>query len=189
MNHFFHNASFDDSWFTYPNLYQRFVRENPSDSKFVEIGCWKGRSAAFLAVEMINANKGDHLWCVDTWHGDTVYANQTKDMKEAKDSLFNIFLQNLESVKHVITPSRKTSLEAAMDFPNEYFDAVFIDADHEYENVLADMHAWYPKVKIGGFFCGHDYPGWPGVVKAVDEFFKLKSLKLEISEGCWISKK
>ncbi len=48
---------------------------------------------------------------------------------------------------------------------------VFLDGDHEYEGVAADIEAWYPKTQK--LLCGHDYnhPDYPGVAKAVDEIF------------------
>jgi hypothetical protein len=47
---------------------------------------------------------------------------------------------------------------------------VFIDADHEYEGVRADI-AW-AKARGVKIIAGHDYtPGKPGVVRAVDEAF------------------
>ena len=60
-------------------------------------------------------------------------------------------------------------------FPDLYFDFVFIDADHRYESVKADILGWMPKVRKGGVIAGHDYkwPGkrHPGVKRAVDEVF------------------
>ena len=52
-------------------------------------------------------------------------------------------------------------------------DFVFIDADHRYEAVLADIAAWRPHVRPGGWLMGHDYnrEAHPGVVQAVDECF------------------
>ena len=79
---------------------------------------------------------------------------------------------------------RMTSVEAAKLFVNpymgkEYFDLIFIDGDHYYEDVKEDILAWWPLLKKGGILCGHDYV-WkqeeivhhPGVRKAVDELFK-----------------
>jgi uncharacterized Rossmann fold enzyme len=70
---------------------------------------------------------------------------------------------------------RKDSREAAKDIPDGSLDFVFIDADHSYEGCRADIEAWLPKVKAGGFIAGHDYdnakyPQW-GVKRAVDEMF------------------
>jgi len=49
------------------------------------------------------------------------------------------------------------STEAADTFKDESLDWVYIDARHDYESVLEDMNAWWPKVKQGGLFSGHDY--------------------------------
>lgn len=65
------------------------------------------------------------------------------------------------------------SLDMAKTFEKASVDFVFIDADHSYEGCLADIKAWLPKIKAGGFICGHDYGSatFPGVKKAVDECF------------------
>lgn len=64
----------------------------------------------------------------------------------------------------------KPSVEAAKDFQDEFFDYVYIDAEHTQKAVLEDLEAWYPKVKYGGVLAGHD--SWKqGVRAAVVEFF------------------
>ena len=63
-----------------------------------------------------------------------------------------------------------TSVEAAKTFDDESLDFVYIDANHEIAEVKADMSAWWPRVKIGGVLCGHDYFSNRGVKKAVDEW-------------------
>ncbi len=52
---------------------------------------------------------------------------------------------------------RTDSVEATNHFPDEYFDWIYIDADHSYEGCKRDLNAWYPKLKKGGMFCGHDF--------------------------------
>lgn len=60
-------------------------------------------------------------------------------------------------------------------------DFIYIDAQHKYEKVKEDLVDWWPKLKIGGIFAGHDYmynPVWEdensptgvSIGKAVDEF-------------------
>jgi hypothetical protein len=73
--------------------------------------------------------------------------------------------------------------QAAEQFAEESLDFVYLDANHSYLAVRADLRAWYPKVKVGGVFAGHDYmDGYLGfgpdlrggtlfgVQTAVDEF-------------------
>ena len=54
MEHFYNNIK---GWFNFDDLYSEMVAKHPSGSHFVEIGCWRGKSTAFMAVEIINSNK------------------------------------------------------------------------------------------------------------------------------------
>jgi len=182
MEHFYHTIGED--WFTYPGLYKQAVQQF-TDGNFVEVGSWKGRSAAFLGVEIINSGKPIKLYCVDTWKGSLEH--QGLDCIK-NDSLYHEFIINTKSIDSVIIPVRMPSLEAAMQFEDNSIDFVFLDASHEYEDIKADIEAWYPKVKPGGLFAGHDY-GWPGVQRAVNEFAALNDKIILDSELCWITNK
>jgi SAM-dependent methyltransferase len=182
MEHFYHNIGED--WFTYPELYTQAVQQF-ADGKFVEVGSWKGRGAAFLGVEIFNSGKPIQLYCVDTWKGSIEH----QDMDCIKnDSLYNEFINNTKPIDSVITPLRMSSLEAAMQFEDNSIDFVFLDASHEYEDIKADIEAWYPKVKPGGLFAGHDYE-WDGVRRAVDEFASKHDKFILSSELCWVTNK
>jgi hypothetical protein len=67
-------------------------------------------------------------------------------------------------------------------------DMIFIDADHDYGAVKKDLINYYPKLKKGGIFAGHDYTENCGVVTAVDEFAADNKLELNISRSSWILK-
>jgi len=71
---------------------------------------------------------------------------------------------------------RACSADAAATFDDAYFDWVYIDGNHRYEFVKADLEEYAPKVKPGGFIAGDDYrvAGWweDGVTRAVDEFIR-----------------
>ena len=74
------------------------------------------------------------------------------------------------------------------NYPDEYFDFVYIDSDHCYDPTVRDINQWWPKVRKGGILAGHDYKGrkginkltgepWEwGVVPAVNEFSAKTSL-------------
>ncbi len=61
---------------------------------------------------------------------------------------------------------RTTSLNAACQCGPASADAVFIDADHRTASVIADIDAWRPVVRPGGWMLGHDRD-WPSVREAV----------------------
>ena len=56
-------------------------------------------------------------------------------------------------------------------FSDEYFDFIYIDASHRYEDVKRDIESYLPKLKKDGIISGHDYheERWPGVTNAVNE--------------------
>lgn len=74
-------------------------------------------------------------------------------------------------------PDRARLLEGSThdikaQIPNGSLDFVFVDAGHSYNAVRQDLADWWPKVRPGGWFGGHDYhERYPGVVRAVDERF------------------
>ena len=76
---------------------------------------------------------------------------------------------------------RGYSVEKAKDFKDNSLDFVYLDARHDYAGVKEDLEAWWPKLKQGGLFAGHDFvpdgnlkEGAFGVQKAVWEFCSLK---------------
>lgn len=166
-----------EDWFDFQHVYSSMVKKSNDESHFVEVGSWKGRSASYLAVEIINSDKVIKFDCVDTWMGSVEHKDPSSPFFEAgimddDDWLYNQFLDNVKSVKDVINPIRTTSLKAVNLYADESLDFVFIDASHEYEDVIKDLHAWYPKIKQGGYIGGHDFNYfYPGVRKAVKEFF------------------
>lgn len=179
MEHIFQNSEFGEPWFSYPNLYSLVVKNAKNGSKFVEVGSWKGKSSAFMCVEIANSMKEIDFYCVDTWGGSLEHQYMNKD---DLPGLYTLFINNMAPVKDYYTPLRMTSLDASLKFEDKSLDFVFIDASHEYAHVLLDIDAWLPKVKSGGILAGHDYtPSWPGVVKAVNERFK----NVVCAEDCW----
>ena len=183
MEHYYQTVGED--WFTYPKLYSAVVKYFPDNSSFVEVGSWKGRSGTYMGVEIVNSGKEQSLVCVDIWVGSAEHQGMGI-LNE--DGLYLEFQKNIEPVNAqrpgTIEFIRGKSMDVVESIQNFSLDFVFIDASHEYEDVIADINSWYPKVKEGGVIAGHDYPHWPGVKKAVDEYFKRGDFIAK--EQCWI---
>jgi hypothetical protein len=81
---------------------------------------------------------------------------------------------------------RLPSLDAAPQVDDGSLDLVFIDAVHLYEDVLADIAAWLPKVAPDGVLAGDDYsPAFQGVIDAVDESFRVPVRRVHRETGVW----
>lgn len=78
---------------------------------------------------------------------------------------------------------RMESTRAAEIYPKGFFDFVFIDGDHSYVGCKRDIKLWLPKVKQGGYLCGHDYTR-EGVKKAVSRFFPESRVELD-DDNTW----
>jgi hypothetical protein len=190
MKHFYHTIGED--WMDFQQLYSEMVDTFPDGSHFVEIGCWKGRSSAYMATEIIRSGKRIKFDCVDTWNGSEEHLDPNSpfyvpSLSEDKDWLYYTFIQNTFPVREHLNPIRIESLKAANLYEDRSLDFVFIDAAHDYKNVYRDIISWFPKVKKGGIISGHDYTTYSGVKNAVDDFFLGKELRF--NNSYWVYKK
>jgi len=180
MEHFYKTINSED-WFNYGDLYTKIVKHAKEGDHFVEVGVWKGMSACYMAVEIINSKKNIKFDCIDTWD----YVETSAEISAGMcTNLYEIFLDNIKPVQHIINPIRALSWGGANYYKDNSLNFVFIDAAHDYDSVSKDLKAWYPKIKPGGIISGHDY-GWEGVNRAVKEFFKDKYSIIE-DGPCWL---
>lgn len=165
MEHFYKDIP---GWFQAADLYKSMVDRARGGSYFVEVGAWKGRSAAFMAVEIANSGKKIEFHVVD-WFKGSNEAEHRADPAVKEGRLREEFEANIQSVAGMLKVHEMSSLAAAALFANESLDFVFIDASHDYFSVRADILAWLPKVRTGGVLAGDDYGVFPGVDRAVKE--------------------
>lgn len=72
--------------------------------------------------------------------------------------------------------------------PDESLDWVYLDAEHSYESVLADLRAIEPKLKPEGIILGDDYylnekSAHKGVLRAVNAFAHATGRKLVLEDA------
>lgn len=163
--------------------------------KIVEIGSWKGNSAAILAKSV--ANYHGSVFAVDNWLGE---GSSIQHQHAKTVDVYSIFKNNMIALGlwDVVHPLVMDSQTASDIFADGILDLVFIDGDHRYEFIKKDISSWLPKLRDGGILCGHDCEGYylryseedkkmieehlgdnhiqglghPGVIKAVYEYFQ-----------------
>jgi hypothetical protein len=115
-------------------------------------------------------------------------------MAIAKPQKLHLIDYNLDLLKAEISKKQKSLVQAGIEngtveldegdsstilrsFPDEYFDWIYMDADHGYQGVCKDIEQGYTKVKAAGMMVFNDYTNWSvcelmpyGVAKAVNEF-------------------
>lgn len=123
----------------------------------IEIGTDQGTTTEYLLKSIPDLK----LYGVDDYT-----ENRTEHVQNLT---FDIFMNKVKPYSDRFTHYRKTSDGAVDDFKDESVDFIFVDGDHRYFQVLKDCKNYYPKLKKGGLFCGHDW-SLPEVNKAVVEF-------------------
>ncbi len=119
-----------------------------------EIGVQRG----LFSRTLLDRWKGKRLHLVDPWQH---FSDGYLDIGNVSDSEHEACLQ---AAKDNLAPHagryqihRKCSLDAVSEFADESLDFVYVDANHSYQGALEDMLAWFPKIRPGGLFAGHDY--------------------------------
>ena len=145
-----------------------------------EIGVLRGE----FSDHLLKYWKGKKLYLIDAWRnfpGKVDFNNP--DHNGQLDNIAKAFM-SVYPYNERATLIRELSSEACNLFKNEFLDFIYLDAAHDFETVYQDLVLWYPKIKKGGIFFGHDYLDCDaghtlfGVKSAVDTFAKERSLEV-----------
>lgn len=120
----------------------------------VEVGVAFGEHAEII----LDTCGLDVLFLVDPWgyvpgEDPKGYADAIKDWQGCYDYCAAKMKRFGDRAQMVRLPS----VTAAAEFPEGSLDFVYIDANHMRPYIDRDLAAWYPKVRSGGIFGGHDY--------------------------------
>jgi len=151
----------------------------PADLAIVELGSFKGRSTAYLAMGARSA--GGHVFAVDAWD---LPGNVTGRFGFADPATREAFEAQLRAVRlwSRVTPIRAFSTDAASSWPppgaGPRIGLLYVDADHSEASVRADFEAWRPHLAPGAVVAFDDYgtPRNPGVAWVVDELVRAGEL-------------
>lgn len=117
--------------------------------QMLEVGSYAGQSAVMYAGLMKKYGNG-HLTCIDPWKDFEV-----NGQKYSMEPVYRLFLRNVElsGVGNYVSAIRSTSSEARVSD----YDIVYIDGDHSYTGVRADILKFQRHLLRGGVLCGDDF--------------------------------
>lgn len=183
------------------------------NGKGIEVGTFKGE----LSREVLKMWNGT-LYMLDVWRPLGNEYMDSSNHGNFEQGVFRDAMDNIKGMEDRGVMIRATSEVGADIFADESLDFAYIDANHAYAFVKQDIALWWPKVKKGGWLCGHDYIkmdwwndpkfdkngidkhiwsehgyfGMFGVNPAVEEFCKATGLNAYITNeffGSWFVKK
>jgi hypothetical protein len=150
----------------------------PQGGRVAELGADEGK----FSEEILSITDPDELYLIDVW-GSSEYSDRSVEEVETRyaDEI-------ADGTVEVLAERPDIALER---FEDGYFDWVYIDTTHTYEQTLRELEIAKKKVQSDGVIAGHDYclgdipeGRWYGVIAAVHEFcaeceMKLTHLSLE----------
>ncbi len=167
---------------------QTLLEMLPKQGIGAEVGVFKGD----FSDELLQNAKPERLYLIDPWiavEGEvyrtarygTARRSQA-DMDQIHAGVMRRFSEQITSGRVVIHRAPSATVLAAM--PDRSLDWIYIDGDHTYESVIADLRLAFVKVRPGGFICGDDYSadGWwsHAVIRAVHDFLHETQAQVRI---------
>lgn len=175
-------------WFDFEDIYSAVVERARDGDVFIEIGTWMGKSTAFLAQKIKESGKEIKLYAVDTFQGEDSCEFHLQTVKEHGGSIYEAFWQNMIDLKlsDYVTPIISESHKCLEQIPETKFDFIFVDGDHKADPFKRDFEYFYPVVKKGGIFGGHDYTNSVHVKNYIDEFEKSSNIPIQRVGASWL---
>tara|TARA_B110000967_G_scaffold123592_1_gene126199 strand:+ start:390 stop:1010 length:621 start_codon:yes stop_codon:yes gene_type:complete len=155
--------------------------------RMLEIGSHMGESTALFAMSKLFTE----IHCIEPFSGEEEFND---DNLCDWGFVENQFLLNTRHHTNIIH-HKHFSQDIHEKFEDDFFDFIYIDADHSYESVKSDLINYIPKIKDNGFVGGHDYkypqsperqPPFAGCVKAIDEVVGIPTKMFE--DSSWIKR-
>lgn len=144
-----------------------FKENKDRELPIAEIGVYKGDFSQQLLDTCKKIDKHCRLYLIDSWDSpqcEGALVGKEEDYNALRDKYVQQY--NVELIKEY-------SQTASHFFHDEFLMMVYLDAEHTYDGVLADLSLWWPKVCRGGILSGHDIfvQHHIGVTQALLDFF------------------
>jgi len=148
------------------------LRRLPAGGVVCELGVAEGD----FSSDILCLTRPLQLHLVDPWDS----SRYTAGYERVRDR----FRQEIGDGRVIV--HRRRSIDALGEYPDAYFDWVYIDTDHSYQTTLAELSLCARKVRPAGHIAGHDFSrGNPdngvhyGVIPACHRFCTEQGWQLE----------
>lgn len=167
-----------------PSSTRKFLLEEmPKNSICAEIGVYEGD----FSEQILKIVKPKKLFLIDPW--------PKENPKEEKryQKVVDRFQSKIKNGNVVVF--RSFSHDIIEKFDNNFFDWIYLDGGHTYDNLKEQFSDYLPKLKSNGFVTGDDYGRDDenyknNVTRAVDEFISKELTKtVTIKNNQFILKK
>ena len=171
-----------------PSPRDRLLEYLPAHAVCAEIGVWKGR----FSRQIVEQSSPETLYLIDPWafqpdFSERMYGGRVARNQDDMDAIYE-GVKAMFADRDNVRFSRNYSNDAVAEFEDGYFDWVYIDGNHHYDYVLADLEIYFPKVQKNGFVAGDDYLWAPReaegdlqVKRAVEGFLQRMQGKVELA--------
>ena len=117
----------------------------------LEIGSYEGRSCIYFGKKFIDAK----ITCVDTWSGSDEHLNIK--FQEIESNFDKNILNHLGNDR---VEKQKLSSDIFFEKNNKFFDLIYIDGDHQTDQVKKDINNAWRNLNDGGYLILDDYTWW-----------------------------
>lgn len=163
---------------------RQILRRLPKGGLCAEVGVWRGDFTRMILNQVVP----DKLVLIDPWMNfeerADAFDGQTKD--DEFESIYKSVCSKYsnEIASGQVEVRRSLSVPAFETMEKDSFSFVYLDGDHSYEGVKADLDAVFPLMKQGGVIMLDDYHrrGWWGdsVIRAANEFLGKNAADLRV---------
>jgi hypothetical protein len=146
---------------------QDFLRRLPRHAVAAEIGVFRGE----FTETILKANRPRELHLIDVWwelHGEH-FPDWGKYTDFGRLTTRQAYDETLAVLERLGGRTRTTvhvgdDLSIVPNFPDAYFDWVYLDTSHQYAHTLDELRTLADKIKPQGFIAGDDWRDDPGHV-------------------------
>mmetsp|Transcript_13840 Transcript_13840/g.35878 ORF Transcript_13840/g.35878 Transcript_13840/m.35878 type:complete len:212 (-) Transcript_13840:570-1205(-) len=127
------------------------------DGNAIELGVWHGG----FSRHNLRKGKFKRYYMVDPWTfraNDTGVGMRDKNFRsdEANNVNYRIALKSVSEFGDRAVVMRRFASTTLSEFPDRFFDFIYIDMLHGFDSVSRDLAQWWPKLRPGGMMAGDD---------------------------------